>query len=91
MKKTRKHYTAAEKVAILRRHLLEQAPISSLCEEMGLQPTIFYRWQKEFFESGAAAFQAKARTAYQPQQERIEYYSLTESAPAPFHAEPAQG
>jgi transposase-like protein len=73
MKKTRKHYTAEEKVAILRRHLLEQAPISSLCDEMGLQPTVFYRWQKEFFENGAAAFQAKARAAHQPQQERIEY------------------
>jgi transposase len=73
MKKTRKHYTAEEKVAILRRHLLEQAPISSLCEESGLQPTVFYRWQKEFFENGAAAFQMKARAAHQPQQERIEY------------------
>ena len=45
MKKTRKHYMAEEKVAILRRHLLEQAPISSLCDEMRLQPTVFYRWQ----------------------------------------------
>ena len=73
MKKTRKHYTADEKVAILRRHLLEKVPISSLCEEAGLQPTVFYRWQKEFFENGAAAFQTKARTDHQPQQERIEY------------------
>ena len=73
MKKTRKHYTAGDKVAILRRHLLSQEPISKLCEELGLQPTVFYRWQKEFFENGAAAFQAKARAAHQPQQERIEY------------------
>ena len=28
MKKQRKHYTAEEKVAILRRHLVEGAPIS---------------------------------------------------------------
>ncbi|RPH81147.1 MAG: transposase, partial [Nitrospiraceae bacterium] len=33
MKKTRKHYTAEEKVAILRRHLLEQEPVSKLCDE----------------------------------------------------------
>ena len=58
MKKTRKHYTGEEKVAILRRHLLEQEPVSKLCDELGLQPTVFYRWQKEFFENGAAAFQA---------------------------------
>jgi transposase len=72
VKKTRKHYTAGEKVAILRRHLLSQEPISKLCDELGLQPTIFYRWQKEFFENGAAAFE-KARPNPQPQQQRIEY------------------
>jgi transposase len=72
MKKTRKHYTAEEKVAILRRHLLEQEPISKLCDELGLQPTVFYRWQKEFFENGAAAFQTKARPTA-AEQERIEY------------------
>jgi bacillopeptidase F (M6 metalloprotease family) len=32
-------------------------PVSELCVKQGLQPTVFYRWQKEFFENGAAAFQ----------------------------------
>ena len=73
MKKTRNHYSAEEKVAILRRHLLDQEPISQLCDELGLQPTVFYRWQKEFFENGAAAFQTKVRSNHQPEQERIEY------------------
>ena len=57
MKKQRKHYTAEEKVAILRRHLLEQEPVSKLCDELGQQPTVFYRWQKELFENGPPAFQ----------------------------------
>jgi transposase len=52
MKNERKHYTPAEKVAILKRHLLEKVPISQLWEENGLQPTVFYRWQKELFENG---------------------------------------
>jgi transposase-like protein len=43
---------AEEKVAILRRHLLDKEPISKLCDELGLQPTVSYRWQKEFFENG---------------------------------------
>jgi sugar/nucleoside kinase (ribokinase family) len=30
--------------------------VSDLCEEYGLQPTVFYRWQKAFFENGAQAF-----------------------------------
>src|SRR5450755_707473 len=73
MKKQRKHYTPEEKVAILRRHLLDKEPISKLCDELGLQPTVFYRWQKEFFENGAAAFQPKARLNHSVEQERIDY------------------
>ena len=73
MKKSRKHYTGEEKVAILRRHLLEKEPISKLCDELGLQPTVFYRWQKEFFENGAAAFEGKGRSDHQAEQERIAY------------------
>src|ERR1017187_10094958 len=70
MKKQRKHYTPEEKVAILRRHLLEQVPISELCDKQGLQPAVFYRWQKEFFENGAAAFQPKARPNHSAGHER---------------------
>ena len=73
MKKQRKHYSPEEKVAILRRHLLENEPISKLCDELGLQPTVFYRWQKEFFENGAAAFEQKARPSHSADRERIAY------------------
>ena len=67
--------TAEEKVAILRRHLLDKVPVSALCEELGLQPTVFYRWQKEFFENGAAAFQTTERPRRQAEekQKRIEF------------------
>src|SRR5580700_8103100 len=73
MKKERRHYSAEQKVAILRRHLLEKVPVSDLCEEFGLQPTVFYRWQKEFFENGAAAFQQKGRQNHPAEQQRIEF------------------
>ena len=73
MRKERKNYTAEEKVAILKRHLVDKEPISTLCDELALQPTVFYRWQKEFFENGAAAFQTKSRPNHQAEQERIEY------------------
>jgi transposase len=45
-----------EKVSILRRHLLDKVPVSDLCDELGIQPSQFYNWQKAFFENGAAAF-----------------------------------
>jgi transposase-like protein len=57
MKQQRKHYRPDEKVAILRGHLLEATPVSDLCDRYDLHPTVFYRWQKEFFEGGAAAFE----------------------------------
>ena len=63
MSKDRKPYTAKEKVAILHRHLLDHVPVSTLCEEHSLQPTVFYRWQKQFFEQGEAAFSISAPKA----------------------------
>ena len=62
MAKQRKHYTAQEKVAVLRQHLLEHVPVSKLCDQRSLQPTVFYRWQKEFFENGTAAFDRTSRS-----------------------------
>ncbi len=61
MSRERKNYTPEEKVAILKRHLLEKTPVSDLCDELGLNPNLFYGWQKQFFENGTAAFQ-KARS-----------------------------
>jgi transposase len=61
MSNERKHYTAQDKVAILRLHLLEKKPVSDLCDQYGIHPTLFYRWQKEFFENGAAAFEANGK------------------------------
>ncbi len=57
MRKIRKNYSSEEKVAILKKHFAEQVPVSDLCDRYELQPTVFYRWQKQFFENGAAAFE----------------------------------
>ena len=42
-----------EQVTIVRRYLLEQVPVSGLCDEYDIQPTVFYRWQKQLFEKDA--------------------------------------
>jgi len=62
-RKTRKAYTAEEKVASLRRHLLDHVPVSDLCDEYHLHPTQFYRWQRQFFENGATALAGASRSA----------------------------
>lgn len=71
----RRRFTASEKVAILRQHLVEKVPVSEVCDQHGLNPTVFYRWQKEFFENGAAAFEGRTPKADGPTrrlQERCE-------------------
>jgi len=55
----RRKFSAQEKVRILRRHLVDKVLVSELCDEHGLHPTLFYRWQKEFFENGHAAFERR--------------------------------
>ena len=71
MVKHRKHYTPEEKVSIIRRHLVEKVAVSDLCQEQKLQPTVFYRWLKEFFENGAAAFQRDSDQESRHDKERI--------------------
>ena len=56
MGKGRRRFTSQEKVALLRRHLLDKAAVLDLCEEHDIKPTVFYRWQKQLFENGAMAF-----------------------------------
>ena len=59
MENTRRQFSPQQKVAILREHLIERMPVSDLCDKHKLHPTVFYQWQKAFFENGAAAFESR--------------------------------
>ena len=72
MRKKRHNYTPEEKVAILKRHLIDHVPVSNLCDEYQLQPTVFYDWQKQFFENGAAAFIRDHSRQKRKEEQRIE-------------------
>jgi transposase-like protein len=61
MGKSRRKFTAEQKAAILREHLIEKVPVADLCEKHGLQPTVFYRWQKEMLENLVALFERRGR------------------------------
>ena len=56
-KQTRRHFTPQEKVAIVKRHLLEGIPVSNLCDEFEINPTLFYQWQRLLFENAHLAFE----------------------------------
>jgi transposase-like protein len=72
MPRQRRHFTAEQKVALLRLHLLEKKPVSDICQEHNLGVNLFYLWQKQFFENGAAAFEntGKHRKATQDAKDR---------------------
>ena len=38
-------------------HLLEGKPVSDLCEQHKINPSLFYQWQRTFFENGSRAFE----------------------------------
>jgi transposase len=62
MTKKKKRYTAEQKVIILKRHLVDRIAVSDLCDEYHISPTIFYRWQKQFFENGSMALETKYKS-----------------------------
>jgi len=68
----RRRFSAAEKVAILREHFLEKVPVSQVCEKHGLNPTVFYRWQKELFEKGATVFEGREDRPSRQLEQRVE-------------------
>ena len=65
----RKQYSPEQKVAIIRRHLLENVPVSDLCDEFDIHATQFYQWQKQLFENAAGAFARRPNKANVKRQE----------------------
>jgi len=56
----RRRFNGSEKVAIIKQHFLESKKVSDLCDQYGIHPTMFYRWQKEFFDNGSTAFEKES-------------------------------
>lgn len=59
MTQPRKYLSGSEKLAALRRWLVDKVAVSDLCDEYGLQPSQLYNWQAQLFEHGAGAFERK--------------------------------
>ena len=53
----RRHFTAEQKGEILRRHLGDKVPVSDLCDEYGIQPSLFYTWQRQLLTNASAALE----------------------------------
>ena len=54
----RRRFSAEDKAAILRQHLVDKKPVSDVCDEYGIQPSVFYGWQRHLMENLASALDA---------------------------------
>jgi transposase len=64
MSETNRGPVGAEKrVAAIKKHLIDQVPVSQVCQELGVSVASYYLWQKEFFENGHRAFDKTGRRA----------------------------
>lgn len=53
----RRQLTPEQKATILRRHLADKVPVSDLCDEFHVQPSLVYLWQRQALEHLSAALQ----------------------------------
>ena len=51
-RKTRRKYSAEEKIRIILEGLRGEESIADLCRREGIHPGIYYKWSKVFLEAG---------------------------------------
>jgi len=59
-KRSRRHFKTEQKVALLQKHLVDKEPVSKICEENQLQPSVFYDWLRQAFSNLAGALGPEA-------------------------------
>jgi transposase len=56
-RKTRRKFSAEEKIRIVLEGLRGETSIAELCRREGLNSNLYYRWSKEFLEAGKKRLQ----------------------------------
>jgi len=51
-RRTRRKYSAEEKITIVLEGLRGEESISAICRREGIAPNLYYRWSKDFLEAG---------------------------------------
>ena len=54
-KKSRRHLSPEKKAELLRQHLAEKKPVSDICDENQIQPSVFYGWLRQLLANAPAA------------------------------------
>ena len=56
-RKTRKKYSAEEKIRIVLEGLRGEVSVAELCRREGINQNLYYKWSKDFLEAGKARLQ----------------------------------
>jgi transposase len=62
-RRPRRNISPDQKASLLRRHLVEKVPISDICNEQDLQPSVFYNWLRHLYDNASSVFEPGARPA----------------------------
>src|SRR5262245_36543562 len=55
-KRTRRRYTPEQKAALVRQHVVDKKPVSEICSAAQLQPSVFYKWERDLLEAAPSVF-----------------------------------
>ena len=61
-KRTRRSFPPEIKAAMVRRHMMDKVPVSDLCDEYSIQPSLFYQWQNLAIGNLEKAFHPSKKT-----------------------------
>lgn len=75
MKKERKIYDRAFKMHAVTLSN-ERSNVSELARELGIRPTLLYKWRKEQLDFGEGSFPGKGNLKLTPEQEKIRELEL---------------
>jgi transposase-like protein len=55
-RRTHRRYTPEQKAALVRQHVVDKKPVSEICSAAQLQPSMFYKWERDLLEAAPSVF-----------------------------------
>jgi transposase len=65
-KPSRRRFTPEQKADLLSRHMVDKVPVSQICNEAQIQPSLFYTWQRDLLAAAPSLFS----TTHSPNREK---------------------
>jgi transposase len=76
-KRTRRRHTPEQKAALLRQHVVDKKPVSEICNAAEIQPSVFYKWERDLLEAAPSLF--AGRRAPSREQELLDKIATLEA------------